>query len=188
MLGSLYNSDAIEALKSIWPTDSKPGHRVFAKLRRLEGFKADLEAAGIPFLNELGERADFHSLRHTLDTVMGCNGVSDAMRMSVMRHSDPKLTANTYTYAAHLPKTQTVSALPSVWPSSESTAAYLVTQSARISAQAEGVQGQTLSQADAEGAGNSPSELPQNEGLRRNLAHAVAPGREEKDSDTRIRT
>ena len=44
-----------------------------------------------------GQVVDFHSLRVTFNTLMARAGVSLAQRQALMRHSDPKLTANVYT-------------------------------------------------------------------------------------------
>jgi len=45
---------------------------------------------------------DFHSLRHTFCTNLQCAGVSQREAMELMRHSDPRLTASTYTDASLL--------------------------------------------------------------------------------------
>ena len=44
-----------------------------------------------------GRVADFHSLRHTFCTYLQRAGVSQREIMELMRHSDPRLTASTYT-------------------------------------------------------------------------------------------
>jgi hypothetical protein len=44
-----------------------------------------------------GRVADFHSLRHTFCTYLQHAGVSQREIMELMRHSDPRLTASTYT-------------------------------------------------------------------------------------------
>ena len=57
---------------------------------------ARLEAAGIPPETESG-RLDFHSLRATYATLLARVGVNLQTAQALMRHSDPKLTAKTYT-------------------------------------------------------------------------------------------
>lgn len=106
------NKEAAMALKADLGDGANASSRVFRFFKELGVWKKDLEKAGIPFVNEADERLDFHSIRYTLDTVMGATGVPDAVRMQVMRHSDPKLTAKTYTYPAHLPKASAVQQLP----------------------------------------------------------------------------
>ena len=58
--------------------------------------RQDLEAAGIPSETESG-RLDFHSLRGTYATMLARVGVNLQTAQALMRHSDPKLTAKTYT-------------------------------------------------------------------------------------------
>ncbi|MGA9450131.1 MAG: site-specific integrase [Verrucomicrobiia bacterium] len=71
-----------------------------------------LAAAGIPYVDEQGRRLDFHALRMTLDTNMGIAGVSDAVRMKVMRHKSPRLTMETYTDSEKLPVAAALAKLP----------------------------------------------------------------------------
>ena len=84
----------------------------FAVMPTMEQFKADLTAAGIPFLNASGYRADFHSLRHTLSTNLARAGTAPRVAMEIMRHSDIRLTAKTYTDAGLLPVADAVLKLP----------------------------------------------------------------------------
>jgi len=60
-----------------------------------------LKAAGIDFVNATGHRADFHSLRHTLATNLARAGTAPRVAMEIMRHSDMRLTAKTYTDAGY---------------------------------------------------------------------------------------
>src|SRR6202012_2803144 len=85
-----------------------------AVMPTMEQFKADLTAAGIPFLNASGYRADFHSLRHTLSTNLARAGTAPRVAMEIMRHSDIRLTAKTYTDAGLLPVADAVLKLPSL--------------------------------------------------------------------------
>ena len=80
----------------------------------METFKADLEAAGIDFVNAKGRSADFHALRHTLATnTLALAGTPPRVAMEIMRHSDMRLTAKTYTDSGLLPLSDAVSKLPS---------------------------------------------------------------------------
>jgi integrase len=58
--------------------------------------KADLKAANIPYKDEQGRVADFHSLRMTADTMLGLAKVPPKVRQLFMRHSDIRLTLQTY--------------------------------------------------------------------------------------------
>jgi len=71
-----------------------------------------LAAAAIPYLDDQGRRLDFHALRMTLDTNMAIAGVSDAVRMKVMRHKSPRLTMETYTDSEKVPVPVSLAKLP----------------------------------------------------------------------------
>jgi len=77
--------------------ESQPGELVFKRFPRIERFKRDLKAAGIAYTDALGRFSDFHSLRKTLCTNLARAGVPRRTAMSVMRHSDSKLTDKIYT-------------------------------------------------------------------------------------------
>jgi integrase len=77
--------------------ESQQDELVFEQFPRIERFKRDLKAAGIPYQDALGRYADFHSLRKTLGTNLAKAGVPRRTAMSVMRHSDGKLTDKIYT-------------------------------------------------------------------------------------------
>jgi hypothetical protein len=78
----------------------------------MDCFRADLKAAGIQYVNDTGEYADFHSLRKTFATELAKAGVATRVAMELMRHSDPKLTTQIYTDAGMLPIWDAVGALP----------------------------------------------------------------------------
>jgi hypothetical protein len=77
--------------------ESQPDELVFKHFPRIERFKRDLKLAGIPYQDAVGRYADFHSLRKTLGTNLARAGVPRRIAMSVMRHSDGKLTDKIYT-------------------------------------------------------------------------------------------
>lgn len=74
--------------------------------------KADLKAAKIPYQDEHGHYADFHSFRHTLGTWLRQSGVHPKIAQEIMRHADINLTMNTYTHVLLEGKTQAIDALP----------------------------------------------------------------------------
>ena len=55
----------------------------------------DLKFAGIPYRTSQGD-ADFHSLRITLNVMLGQAGIPARIRQLFMRHSDIRLTMATY--------------------------------------------------------------------------------------------
>lgn len=81
-------------------------------------FRADLATYGIPFLDDVGRRVDFHSLRHTFATMLSRAGVPPRVIMELMRHSDLRLSANTYTDATCLATFDEVGKLNTFLPSS----------------------------------------------------------------------
>ena len=56
--------------------------------------------------------ADFHSLRHTFCTILHRAGVPQREAMELMRHNDPRLTANTYADASLFSLRAAVEKLP----------------------------------------------------------------------------
>ena len=59
--------------------------------------KADIEDAGIPYVDEAGRFADFHSLRHTTGSFLAASCVHPKISQSIMRHSNINLTISLYT-------------------------------------------------------------------------------------------
>lgn len=78
----------------------------------LRHFKKDLLFAGIPFLDSQGRKFDFHALRKTCNVLMGKAKISPALRQKHMRHSDIRLTLETYDDADAYDQTIIVSSLP----------------------------------------------------------------------------
>jgi integrase len=78
----------------------------------IETFRRDLEAAGVPYEDESGRVADFHSLRATFATSLARAGVPLAMAQKLMRHSTPALTANLYTLPERSDRAAAVNSLP----------------------------------------------------------------------------
>lgn len=77
------------ATRPLWPGT---WYEKAAKMLRL-----DLEPAGIPYVDASGRVADFHSLRSVYATLLARQGVNLQTAQALLRHSDPKLTARTYT-------------------------------------------------------------------------------------------
>lgn len=60
--------------------------------RGAEMLRVDLEAAGIPYVDEAGRYFDFHSLRCQTATMLDAAGVTPRVAQRIMRHSTPGLT------------------------------------------------------------------------------------------------
>jgi integrase len=72
----------------------------------------DLRFAGIAKKDERGRTVDVHSLRHTFGTLLTKAGAHPRVVQALMRHSDPRLTANVYTDLAQLDYHGAVGSLP----------------------------------------------------------------------------
>jgi len=109
------HENVVNVLRQIKPVDASSSSPVFTlRLHRLMEFKRDLAMAKIPFIDKHGFRVDIHSLRHTFATYLSAAGVAPRTAMELMRHSDLKLTMNTYTDASMLPSREAISRLPSL--------------------------------------------------------------------------
>ena len=60
--------------------------------------RADLKAAGIPYVDERGRYADFHSLRHTYVSRVVESGATVKVAQELARHSSPSLTIGRYSH------------------------------------------------------------------------------------------
>jgi integrase len=74
--------------------------------------RGDLEAAGIPYVDEAGLFADFHALRHSFVSMLAAGNVSPAMAQRLARHSDINLTMSRYTHTVFTDEATALSALP----------------------------------------------------------------------------
>lgn len=77
--------------------DADDGEAVVKMLPRIPTHRKYLAAAGIPWKDAAGRRADLHALRHSYGTLLSKGGVSPREAMSLMRHTDLRLTMKTYT-------------------------------------------------------------------------------------------
>ncbi len=80
--------------------------------RAADMLRDDLADAGIPFVDDVGRRADFHALRVTFCTNLARSGVALAVAQRLMRHSDPSLTSNVYSVLSPGDQRAAVDALP----------------------------------------------------------------------------
>ena len=74
--------------------------------------KADLADAGIDYVNDAGQYADFHSLRHTTGSWLAANNVHPKVAQSIMRHSDINLTMSRYTHTLTGQEAEAIESLP----------------------------------------------------------------------------
>jgi len=109
------HSDLVSALRRFYSADASAIGLVFKGIvPRMHIFREDLAAAEIPYVDGKGEFADFHSLRKTFATMLTLACVPQRVIMELMRHSDMRLTAKTYTDAGMLPTDSNIAMLPSI--------------------------------------------------------------------------
>jgi integrase len=82
------------------------------RMPTMDEMREHLAAAAIPFKDDQGRRLDFHALRGTYDTNLAIAGVSDAVRMKLMRHKSPRLTMETYTDSEKVPVASALANMP----------------------------------------------------------------------------
>jgi integrase len=100
-------------LEKVRPIDFGTNERVFKRgMPDMDTFRRDLAAAGIQYIDNQGRFADFHALRMTYSTLVALVEASERIRMELNRHSDPRLTAHTYTDVGMLPLWAAISRLP----------------------------------------------------------------------------
>src|SRR5208283_1866516 len=76
-------------------------------------FRRDLKLAGVQYRDEAGRVADFHSLQKTFCTNLANAGVASRVAMTLMRHSDRRLTDKVYTDENLLGTSSAIEAIPS---------------------------------------------------------------------------
>ena len=76
--------------------------------------RGDLEAAGIPYADETGRVADFHSLRGTFASLLLRAGVDVRTAKELMRHSTIAMTADVYACTLRGSEREAVKQLPSL--------------------------------------------------------------------------
>jgi len=74
--------------------------------------KADLEAAGIVYVDDAGLFADFHSLRHSFVSMLAAGNVHPKLAQRLARHSDINLTMNRYSHTLLTDEAEALKALP----------------------------------------------------------------------------
>ena len=108
------HNDVVAALRAIRPKNFTEDEAVFPHMPRIERFRRDLKKAGVEYIDRLGRVGDFHSLRYTFGTNLAMAGVPSRVTMSLMRHSDRRLTDKIYTDEGLLSTVPGIEALPSV--------------------------------------------------------------------------
>ncbi|QDT04210.1 site-specific tyrosine recombinase XerC [Rubripirellula lacrimiformis] len=96
-----------------WTADKSPSDRVFHVSSSLTDIlDKDLEAAGIPKIDDEGRVVHVHALRHSFGTHLSRAGVTPRVAQAAMRHSNISLTMTTYTDPRLLDTAAAVESLP----------------------------------------------------------------------------
>ena len=107
-----------EFRERVGTAEVSPVAQVFPECSNSDRFiRREMQKAGIPVLDESGRKLDFHSLRYTFATRLAAQGVPQRLAQELMRHSDPRLTANIYTDVSKLPTFEAMRTL--AWLSTE---------------------------------------------------------------------
>jgi len=83
-----------------------------SKSRVANMIKADLEQAGIAYVDEPGRYADFHSPRHTTGSFLAAAGVHPKVAQAILRHSKIDLTMSVYTPTLRGQESEAVAKMP----------------------------------------------------------------------------
>src|SRR5262249_12296352 len=75
-------------------------------------FRADVEATGIAYRDEMGLVADFHALRHTFITNLANSGVHPKTAQTLARHGTISLTMDRYSHTLRQQETEALAVLP----------------------------------------------------------------------------
>lgn len=91
--------EAVAALRAIRPADAAPDRVVFPFWIDNRTLRSDMAKAGVPYLNEQGERASFSSFRKGYLTALANAGVHPKIAQELAGHSTMELTMKHYTKA-----------------------------------------------------------------------------------------
>jgi integrase len=104
----------VAEIKKLKPTGAREADLVFAGCHHATAARRiikDIAAAGLLRVDSLNRKLCFHSLRYTFATKLAHQGVAMRTAQELLRHSDPRLTANIYTDVTCLPTFEAVYAM-----------------------------------------------------------------------------
>ncbi|GMW00516.1 MAG: hypothetical protein AMXMBFR84_16530 [Candidatus Hydrogenedentota bacterium] len=106
--------EGAQAARRPFPMALDPQSRLFddLPLKMIKPFNLDLKAAGIAKRDQRGRTVDVHSLRMTCISWMNAAGVAPRTAQALARHSDIRLTMQTYTDPQALDMRGAVESLP----------------------------------------------------------------------------
>ena len=74
--------------------------------------RADLADTGIPYVDESGRFADFHSLRYSTGSLLAASDAHPKVAQAIMRHSTVELTLRRYSHIYKGQESEAVAVLP----------------------------------------------------------------------------
>ncbi len=97
-----------------WLASKPPGTPLWGKLTKHTAMmmRADLETAGLAYVDASGRIADFHSLRHSYVSALARSNSPIKVVQELARHSTPTLTMNTYSHLGLNDHAGALAALP----------------------------------------------------------------------------
>jgi len=120
--------ELVEVLGGLRPVGVGADVGVFGRVPRIERFRRDLKKAGIAYQDAQGRCGDFHSLRKTFGTNLANGGVASRVAMTLMRHSDRRLTDKIYTDENLLATATAFDVLPSFMGTASQGASQIASQ------------------------------------------------------------
>ena len=103
-----------DELRGWKPQDAAADDCVVSAVPNMKCLRADLAMAGIANKDGSHRYVDFHSLRVSLSTLLAAHKVSPRAAQALMRHTDPRLTANVYTDEKLLPLAAELHSVPAI--------------------------------------------------------------------------
>ncbi len=107
-----YRGQTLADGRTEYPITLPEDAKLFKRLPSIRTFNLDLATAGIDKTDAQVRTVDIHSLRHTFATMLSRAGVAPRMAQELLRHSDIRLTMNTYTHLQLADTAAAVEALP----------------------------------------------------------------------------
>jgi integrase len=174
------HGELVAALQRNKPAGGKADELVLVNgVPKMKEFRQDLDKAGIPFLDDSGQRMDYHALRKTFITRLSRFKVHPRLAMELARHSDLKLTMKNYTDAGQLPLQEVMDSLPGFGTDTRIDSRKLVAESPAVSP--------TVAVAGAMKTENGLANIGESHGLSLSVAASPPSGEWRREGDSNPR-
>ena len=108
----LLRKDTVQALRTFLRGRTAAVRAFKVPIKTAKMLRGDLADAGIPYINDAGRYADFHSLRHTFITNLARSKVHPKTAQTLARHSSITLTMDRYSHSLVGEQVAAIEALP----------------------------------------------------------------------------